>query len=555
MCKYDQLCVHSNDICDGVVHCMYGADDERLCNDMMCPKYCTCVNYVVLCVNLTDSLMLDDVSNNVKAIVLTNVLVTIKQNMFMGIHNLLFLNMSRCYFQRLSLLRTMFNGISNLKMLDLSFTNIHHLPNFVFRPLINLNRIIFSGCKLIRLYPYIFPKSLNLHTINMSKLFINKLHQNAFCDLFYLTKLDVSFNSITEINKGIFNCLENLSTLDMSNNQIVQIDSNSINQLATTQYIYVDTISQCCHLTLTGECISRTIYIKHQIYMCQTTLSDSILLRYTYCLIGTLVLILNISSVICRRLSKHHQKNIIFCINLAFSDSLVGLYFFIVSVSDMYFGDAYIKLNDPHLIALTCQFVSILPVLSNVMSNSIFILLTVQKLLVTRYYFARKYFNIDDVANQQILLTLIWLWWLSIVMFYVVMSTPDSLLCFVPYTVHNDSLIDAITIVLFILYGGVIFITACYIYYLIINHVNTVVRIRTNYSRGTAIGIRVVKQSILVLSSNFLSWIVMSVTIMMTLISNNNGTHVEKLLLCCSLPLNAVMNTFIYSFLPLFKSR
>ena len=534
---------------------MYSADDERLCSKTICPKNCKCVNQVVLCANSTEQFIMNYISNNVKAIVMTSLSVTIEQNMFVGISKLLFLNMSGCYFQRLSFLSKMFHGLSNLKMLDLSFTNIHHLPNFVFQPLVSVNRMSFFGCKIFQLYPYIFPKAVNLQNINMSKLFIKKIHSNTFCQLFYLAVLDISYNLITEIHNGTFYCLDNLNILDMSHNQIVEIDNNILNQLSIIQFIYVDTISQCCHLPLTGECIYPNM--NHETYICQTILSNSTVLRYTYFFIGILIIICNVLSVVCRRLSKHHQKNFILCMNLSLADMLVGLYFLIVSVTDIYFGNRFIKINDTPLIASTCHYVSILPVMTTLMSNSICFLMSVQKLLVTKYYFAEKYLNVDSDVNHQLLLILIWISWLFVTIVYVAISTPDSLLCFVPYTVNRTNLVNMMTVLLFMVYGGVIFIASCVIYCAIVNYVMTVVKVRTDISQQNSTSRKVVKHVVLVLVPNFLSWISISMVIVMALLSNNNhiSMYVAKLLLCCSLPLNAITNSFIHSFLPLLKSR
>ena len=48
-CRYDNICVHPSDICDGLRHCIMSGDDERFCNITMCPTMCTCHGSAIRC--------------------------------------------------------------------------------------------------------------------------------------------------------------------------------------------------------------------------------------------------------------------------------------------------------------------------------------------------------------------------------------------------------------------------------------------------------------------------------------------------------------------------
>ena len=48
-CRYDNVCVHPSDICDGHKHCLMSGDDERFCNITMCPPMCTCHGSAITC--------------------------------------------------------------------------------------------------------------------------------------------------------------------------------------------------------------------------------------------------------------------------------------------------------------------------------------------------------------------------------------------------------------------------------------------------------------------------------------------------------------------------
>ena len=543
MCKYDNICVHSNNICDGVVQCIHGADDERMCDVITCPRYCMCSENLVSCMLATGAFHMVDMPRNTRVIILTRILITIRANMFASIDSLLTLNMSKSFFQNVNLFHLIFIELDELRMLDLSHTNVRYLPNLVFKPLISLKTVILAACEISQLYSSIFPNALNLQTLNMRMLSIRTIHTSAFCQLFHLTNLDLSNNLLTEINDGIFNCLRRLNVLNVSHNRMIRT-YNTINpHIFSIKVVYVDIKSQCCYIAMYNECFSRIISHKDEKSTCHSILLDSTSLRYTYLSIGMGIIIVNLSSILCSRLLNKRKKNRVVCNNLALSDSLIGLYFLSVSTFDVYYGNQYIQLNDPHLEKSACRFLGILPALSAVMSNTIYVIGALQKLLATKYYFVNKKINIESVYYQQIPLIMLWIIWFSVVILYVSLSTPDSLLCFVPYFSKTPVYLAIMTVFLFVIYGGIAIISSCGIYLVIVRHVITTIQIRHDPSQKRAVVISVVKRTISTLLSHLLSLLCFSVVIVAALLTENNYTYANQLLLCCSLAFSAIINS------------
>ena len=542
MCKHDDVCIHPDNICDGVINCLNGADDERLCDSLTCPRHCSCLDNIVSCTQFTERIYTDNTPHNVKAIILIRLLLPIKPAMFSRFSNLLFLNMSGCYFESIYLFSKMFNRLTSLKILDLSYTNIRDLPILAFHPMLNLMHINFVGCKIKQLFPNIFPNSANLQTMNMNMLSIEIVHSNAFCQLYHLRKLNISDNLITNIADGTFNCLQNLTVLDVSNNAILHIDKS-----ISIHVVYVDTISHCCHIPLASECVYIKINLKYK-HKCTNILSGSLVLRYTGFVIGILIILLALTSIVCKHVYCHQTKDSVFCNNLSLSDGFLGCYFLLISILDIYYDDEFIKLNDPRLIQLICRIVGILPVLSMVMSTTICFLVAVQKLIATKYYFTKKYINVHSLRIQHTLLAITWIFWFLVILIYPTFSTPDSLLCFPPYATTNNGIANVMTVTIFIIYGGVIFIVTCGIYFQIMSYIKSVMKIRTEPSQKKIIYTRVIKKTMMVLSTNIISLLTNSFVIINGLLSNSNDNYVNKLLLFSILPMNAIVNPFIYNF-------
>ena len=97
----------------------------------------------------------------------------------------------------------MFNGLVNLKWLNISSTNIKEemLSNDFFNGLANLERLDMYNCKLTRLPDDLFSPLIRLQT------------------------LDIGFNlNITEINTNTFKSLKNLKELKLDNYEFLSID-------------------------------------------------------------------------------------------------------------------------------------------------------------------------------------------------------------------------------------------------------------------------------------------------------------------------------------------
>ena len=51
-CRNGPQCVHHSNICDGIIHCTHYQDDESMCDLLHCPLECICKGHSVKCAKL-----------------------------------------------------------------------------------------------------------------------------------------------------------------------------------------------------------------------------------------------------------------------------------------------------------------------------------------------------------------------------------------------------------------------------------------------------------------------------------------------------------------------
>ena len=281
-------------------------------------------------------------------------------------------------------------------------------------------------------------------------------------------------------------------------------------------------------------------------------LSDSIVLRHGYGFLGILIIVLNVSSVVCKYRFTKKRKDIIVFINLSFSDILMGVYFFMISLTDGFFNDNFIILSDQDVIQWSCSVIGILPILSTVQSNTIHCLIAIQRLLAIKYHFVEKCVNMESFRNQHVVLISCWMASLCVAVLYLRISTPTSLLCFMSFTTNSSPQLIGWTVVLFIAYGFLTFVASLSIYGTIIQYVMATEQVQ--YTKERTLNIRVIRRIGLIMSTFLLSWMSVSTLIMYALLSDISHTYVDKLLIVLSLPLNGILNPIVYTLLPLLTS-
>lgn len=117
-----------------------------------------------------------------------------------------------------------FNGASNLEMIDLSHGDIAQIDNRAFFGAPKLKKLNLAGNKLKTLPREMFPQNNILKEIDLSNNKLEKVERATFKDLQHLKKLDLRNNNLKELSGFVFADLINLQELDLTGNPIRSIN-------------------------------------------------------------------------------------------------------------------------------------------------------------------------------------------------------------------------------------------------------------------------------------------------------------------------------------------
>ncbi len=308
-CKKSEVCVHLDDICDGVVNCPE-EDDEQLCvlNEYKCPPLCECLALAMQCLDI-----------NLPGIIFR------KQNP----QYLLYIK--NC------------SGIMEEQNLWSTFLRL-----YIFTI---INSGLSVGCSF-------FHDNTQLVALNFSANRIRKLTETCFSGNVCLKVVAMNSNMIKDIKPGTFSPLKLLELLDLSNNcfanfatleelglrnlRFFSLQNNTLYALKQNPFLDIGLIvfqtedyHLCCLVSAKTYCTQD----KPWFFECKSLL-PTVYLQITSYLVSGTILLANILSMILQKVSfdgKGTFGYIVVFINI--TDIFCATYLFIIWIADLVFED------------------------------------------------------------------------------------------------------------------------------------------------------------------------------------------------------------------------
>ena len=396
-CRYDNVCVHPSDICDGHKHCLMSGDDERFCNITMCPPMCTCHGSAIICKKDLPTLQI--LSTNFKYIMLRSMYIPSKYQLqsFNAVVQLHILDSS---FEVGNLNDQMFSHLTALQILIVCRNGVQFIKPGAFIRLIRIRNLDLTGNRIKSLTNYNFKGLQLIGILDLSNQQIQQLEDDTFVGLISLRHLNLSSNLIETFTSRCFRALGNVELIDLTNNSFTYMSKSTFSNLHYQTTILFSNTIYCCYLNKDTSCTDNTTLHRHH-SSCKTAAAHGYTLLLTLLTTSALILIINIRLALTQQSKVRNAHNILSNYS-AILNLFSPTYVLILSIIYMYHHGDHIYFNSTFPSGFTCISLQILAMSGVLLSPYTRLLIAINRLLVTRYVFTRSPLSARQVALYSI---------------------------------------------------------------------------------------------------------------------------------------------------------
>ena len=298
------------------------------------------------------------------------------------------LNLSSCEITDLPV--NTFISMERLTVLDLTFNKIRHLKAKMFLNQANLELFLLGGnSESLIIEPEAFVGLVSLRHLDLSQLKIDRISRGAFATL-DLKTLAIYDSHIAEIQSHSFDKLD-AEGIYLNSSKIGTFKESMFQGGTKINFFVTDEYKFCCVRPLSVQetnCYPQ----KDELSSCDDLIRNKVL-RPLIWVIGLVALLGNVSSVLYRIRNHGQQMKVCYGIavlNLAASDSLLGVYLVIIGITDIRYRGIFIYHDESWRHSVWCHLAGILSVVSCEASLLFICLITVDRFLAIKYPFKQK---------------------------------------------------------------------------------------------------------------------------------------------------------------------
>ena len=400
-CKYDNVCVHPRQLCDGIIDCLYSEDDESLCSVAECPSKCKCCKYMMLCVDLKPTIIID--VNNFHALVVRN--SKIDKKFFKGLRYLKYLDISGNKQLTPESLKLFLTEAAHLLRLTLINLQLYYLKSETFYKLSELVSVNFSTDVIKSIHHHAFSGLAVLSVLNLTGIGLEHVASCAFCFMSSLTIVDLSDNNLTILE-------QNMLMFQTSHIVNVILYNNSIHALRADDFysedytknltIHSDDIRLCCFLPQFIPICSSPDTMSRRSTICAHLIPHTTYLRM-YWSLAVILLLLNLSVILYHILASSDKYHYLLLQGLAVVDSLYCCYLHILLGSHETFDKQLAFHIEEWLWGDRCLTEILLVIIGLFMSKYIACIIAINQLLLTKYCFTQTSLSVRKIISLLLL--------------------------------------------------------------------------------------------------------------------------------------------------------
>ena len=538
-CKNSHQCIHLNDICDGIVHCLDHMDDEMFCHSTNCPRNCICTKYSARC----DGAVIDSFSSFPRTLKLLHIRrSSFTDRLVIKFPMLQWLELSDIRTSR-KFEETMFNNFIYVQKLNITRCGIIKAKHFT-QHLQTAKTIDLTGSKLYIIKTQSFYIATLQHLL-LSNCYIKYIEKDAFCGSTNILLIQLNDNIISYIGYETFMCLINVKLLDIRGNQLTDIDANSLHMFAVVKFD--DNEMLCCYLKAAQKCTlqQHTSDISITDTNCEPIITNVIWFKVFIGVVGVSIMLLTAITLIVKYRNQAQNKNVKFIKVLSLGEGILGFYMATILISDglqihlmsnIFMRTSIIGYN---------RFISILPVLSLIVTRVEIVLMTFKMFVSTCYFFTQNMIskNINAIIKLSHLMLC-----LSLVVFSTLNITyinTSQTIAWLPYSMQSGSAYHYI----FKLGFPLAFTIITLILQFIINVKMFLYVSKTemkSQSRKESMSIKVKRRMIIHTLSHVVTSLVTVLLILLESMGSDLTMFSQQLLVVILLPVSAIVNFIVY---------
>ena len=529
-CRYDNICIHPHNVCDGVVHCRHSQDDESLC-EAKCPYRCTCTGLTAVCNSTTHK----RTHNHYPLLGLKVTQTRVDfSDLVHSCTSLLILYIEHTIVTIVDLIAI--NNNQMLYMLTLNDNNLKGFHPYSFNKLTHLRRLDVRQNYIPVLEFNAFEGLHNLQLFNMSGLAVKKLKKCCVCGMATLHTIDFSNNNIKVLRRGMLLTTNPVEVIDLSNNRITFIQTFSFK----TYFKYVIFTEPAYFCFLIDS--QRVLVVKHTpSHLCEQLLTNNTYLSIFISL--TLLLLIINTSVILQYIS--YKVHYIFILHLAFADMFYVFYLTTIVSAQLYYRHQFPLHRQHWMMSTTCKASMIMFIISLCQSKCITLFININYLQGTKYVMKRRPFS---KRKKYTILISLWVTTLLLSTLFSVFTVNISLFCLQPtsFFAQRKTYISAIgyTVHLLLTFTNISLTT--YTYLSIMKCIQTSAR-KTNKMADTNLKIKVllVKAGIIIVTSVLCDSCLAS----LPFINTDARRKTELYTVLIATPLKIIADAFVYTYI------
>ena len=377
LCRYDNLCIHPVNMCDGIIHCPISSDDESSCGSWECPIGCSCRGYVVRCQH-----HFLDIHSATRAVILRFVVIP---------HTFTLMHASRLFHADLSSNQftgnvincVMFKKMRHIKILLLTNSTIQQIRKCAFKDLINLVTL-----HLLENTIHIFDSTTwntmkQLVHLVIHNISIKHVNPYNFRGLDRIVLLNLSLNSISYIQRGAFSGVDKLTVLDLRYNPLESVDYEAFLYVTNIQLVHYHKSMICCYVSNNQQCVVNDTMLPNT-KSCPNILNNPRLENFYIATAIVLLLVIAIGVTFQRESSKLHS-HVMLVNHVCVVDCLFLVFILVLSVMSIIFRNNFMYVQVKWNTSFVCSIMQLLIICGVLLSKFTVLLIAINHLIVTKY--------------------------------------------------------------------------------------------------------------------------------------------------------------------------